>query len=182
MGLVEVRHGIGTFFTSEPGKALLSSLRFRATPPQRLFSELIEARLLVEVRLAEHAAERATDDDIARLREAARQRSQAQRGQYLERGLDFHRAIAEAAHHSVMASMLNAVTHSYSSVLESLDEAAQDIEAAFRERQQGGHDVILQMIEARDPHGAADAMRAHLQDLQTEFPSIIETSPAVHNE
>jgi DNA-binding GntR family transcriptional regulator len=32
-----------------------------------------------------------------------------------------------------------------------------------------GHDEILRMIEAHDPQGAADAMRAHLRALQAEF-------------
>jgi GntR family transcriptional repressor for pyruvate dehydrogenase complex len=182
MGLVEVRHGVGTFLTSEPGKWLLSPLRFHGTPPRQLFGELIEARLLVEVRLAELAAERATDADIARVREAAQKRAYARRGEYLESGLDFHLAIAAAAHHTVLASMLNAVSHLYFDVLESLDRAAQDIEAAFRARQQAGHEAILRMIEARDPRGAADAMRAHLRELQTEFPSITEPSPTANSE
>ncbi len=181
MGLVEVRHGVGTFFTSEPGKWLLSPLRFPDTPPRRLFGELIEARLLVEARLAALAAERATREDIARLRAAAKRRAHAARGQYLETGLDFHLAVAASAHHTVFATMLKVVTNHYSEALESLDRAAQDVEAAFRARQQGGHDEILRMIEARDPQGAADAMRAHLRELQAEFPAITEPSLTAHN-
>jgi len=171
MGLVEVRHGVGTFLTGEPGKRLLSPLKFHGTP-RRLFGELIEARLLVEVRLAERAAERATPEDIARLRQTAQKRAHAQPGQYVKRGLDFHLAIAAAAHHTVLAAMLNAVSHLYFDVLDSLDREGQHIEAAFRARQHDGHNDILRMIEARDPRGAADAMRAHLEELQVEFPPI----------
>jgi GntR family transcriptional repressor for pyruvate dehydrogenase complex len=181
MGFVEVRHGVGTFFTSEPGQWLFSPVRFHGPPSRSLFAELIEARLLIEVRLAECAADRATDDDIARLRNAARKRADAQRGQYLERGLDFHLAVAEAAHQTVLASMLNALFLLYFTVLESLDCAAQNVEAAFRARQQGGHDRILRMIEARDPRGAAKAMRAHLRDLQAEFSLLTEPSTTAHN-
>ena len=173
MGLVEVRHGVGTFFTSEPSRWLLSPLRFSNTSPRRL---------LVEVRLAALAAERATREDIARIKEAAERRAHAARGQYLETGLDFHLAVAAAAHQAVLATMLKAVCNHYSEVLESLDRAAQDVEAAFRARQQGGHDEILRMIEAHDPQGAADALRAHLRALQAEFPSIIEPSSTAHNE
>lgn len=176
MGFVEVRHGVGTFLISEPGKWLLSPLQYNGTPPRRLFGELIEARLLVEVRLAERAAEHATDADLRRLREAAQKRAHAETGQYLERGLDFHLAIAAAAHQTVLSSMLTAVSHLYLDVLGSLDRAAQDVEAAFRSRQQGGHDDILRTIEARDPAGAAAAMQAHLLDLQTDFPTITEPS------
>lgn len=182
MGLVEVRHGVGTFFTSEPAKWLLPPAKFYDAPPQRLFTELIEARLLVEVRLAALAAERATPEDIERLRAAAAERASAQRGEYVERGLGFHLAIAAAAHHDVLASMLQAVSHLYFDVLDSLDSAAQDRVAAFRARQQGGHDEVLRMIEARDPKGSADAMRAHLRELQVEFPSINEPHSAARNE
>ena len=69
MGMVEVRHGVGTFFTSEPSRWLLSPLRFSNTSPRRLFAELIEARLLVEVRLAALAAERSSTS-ISRSRRA----------------------------------------------------------------------------------------------------------------
>jgi GntR family transcriptional repressor for pyruvate dehydrogenase complex len=181
MGLVEVRHGVGTFFTSEPGKWLLLPLRF-SNSPRRLFAELIEARLLVEVRLAALAAERATKEDIARLRDAAEKRAHAVHGQYMERGLDFHLAVAAAAHQTVLAAMLTVVVNHYSEVLESLDRAAQEVEAVFRARQQHGHDEILRMIEARDPQGAADAMRSHLRDLQAEFTAITEPSLTAHSE
>jgi GntR family transcriptional repressor for pyruvate dehydrogenase complex len=170
MGLVEVRRGVGTFFASEPGKWLLSPLKFARTPSRRLLAELIEARLLVEVRLAERAAERATERDIARLRQTARARAAAGHGQYVERGVDFHLAIAAAAHHAVLASMLNAVFHLYFDVLASPSPAAPEARAAFRAGQQGGHDEILACIEARNPQGAGRAMQAHLRHLQRHLP------------
>lgn len=182
MGLVRIRHGVGTFFTSEPGKWLLQPLRFSESSPERLFTELIEARLLVEVRLAALAAERATEEDVVRLRETLEMRATAQRGEFNERGLDFHLAIAAAAHHTVLASMLTAVSHLYFDVLDSLGRAAQDAEYAFRARQQVGHDEILRRIEARDPQGAADAMRAHLRAVRAEFPSMRGPSQTAQNE
>jgi GntR family transcriptional regulator, transcriptional repressor for pyruvate dehydrogenase complex len=180
MGFVETRHGVGTFFTSEPGTWSLGPLKYRNRPPRRLFEELIEARLLVEVRLAALAAERATAEDLARLREAAERRAQARRGEYTESGLNFHLAIAAAANHAVLLAMLEAVSNLYSDTLSSLDSVAQDAMAAFRARQQGGHDEILRAIESRNPQAAAAAMRAHLIDLQSEFSSVTEPSPTAH--
>jgi len=182
MGLVEVRHGVGTFFVSEPGKWLLSPLKLVDAPAPNLFAELIEARVLVEVRLAALAAEQATPADLARLRECADKRANARQGQYIERGLEFHLAVAEAAHHSVLASMLKAVSHLYFDVLDTLDTVAQARVAAFVSRQVGGHDAIIRAIEARDPSGAAAAMLSHLRDLQAEFPSIKEPSIAASKE
>jgi len=182
MGLVEVRHGVGTFFASEPGKWLLSPLKLVDAPSPHLFGELIEARLLVEVRLAALAAERATLEDIARIRQCADKRAHARQGQYIERGLEFHLAVAEAAHHSVLASMLKAVSHLYFDVLDTLDTVAQGRVAAFVSRQLGGHEAIIKMIEARDPAGAADAMLSHLRALQSEFPSITQPSQTATKE
>lgn len=180
MGLVEVRHGIGTFFVSEPGKWLLASMKFVDPPSPRLFSELMEARLLVEVRLAALAAEHATPADIARLHETAFRRVQARPGQYVERGLEFHMAIAEAAHHGVLASMLKAISHLYFDVLDSLDTEVRM--AAFAAVQTEGHAEIVDRIEARDPEGAANAMRAHLRDLQDQFPSLTRRSQTTQQE
>jgi GntR family transcriptional repressor for pyruvate dehydrogenase complex len=182
MGFLEVRHGVGTFFASEPGKWLLTPLKYLDTPPRQLFGELIEARLLVETRLAALAAERATDQDIANMRDAAEKRARARRGEYVERGLEFHFAIAAAANHTVLESMLKAVSNLYFDTLETLDRAAQDVEAAFRARQHGGHEKVLLAIEERDPHGAAEAIREHLRDLQVEFFAITEPSPTAPSE
>src|SRR6202522_2349664 len=64
MGLVARRHGVGTFFVAEPGSWCITPLKFQNQTPFRLLEELIEARLLVEVRLSALAAERATAEDI----------------------------------------------------------------------------------------------------------------------
>ena len=64
MGLVERRQGVGTFFVAEPGSWSIAPLKVRHRSPFTLFEELIEVRLLLEVRLAALAAERATEQDL----------------------------------------------------------------------------------------------------------------------
>lgn len=180
MGLVERRHGVGTFFVAEPGSWCVTPLKFQNRTPVRLLEELIEARLLVEVRLAALAAERATAEDIEKLRETATKRAVAGPGEYTQRGLDFHLAIAVSARHAVLMEMLKAVSNLYWETLNSVDDASQHVVAAFRARQQGGHDRILGAIMARNPHAAADAMRDHLLELQNDFLSIVEPSRTAH--
>jgi GntR family transcriptional repressor for pyruvate dehydrogenase complex len=180
MGLVERRHGVGTFFVAEPGSWCITPLKFQNQTPVRLLEELIEARLLVEVRLSALAAERATAEDIEKLREAGAKRASAGPGEYTQRGRDFHLAIAVSAHHAVLLEMLRAVSNLYWETLSSVDHASQDEVAAFRARQQGGHDRILGAIMARNPDAAADAMRDHLLELQNDFLSIVEPSRTAH--
>jgi DNA-binding FadR family transcriptional regulator len=175
MGLVQRRHGIGTFFVAEPGSWGVTPLKIANRTPVRLLKEVIEARLLIEVRLAALAAERATADDVAMLRKAAVERAEAGPGEYTQRGLDFHLAIAAAAHHSVLQEMLKAMANLYWETLSSTDESRDEV-AAFRARQQGGHDRILDAIVSRNPDAAANAMRDHLLELQNDFLSIVEPS------
>ena len=180
MGFVERRHGVGTFFVAEPGSWSITPLNLQNRSPVRLFEELIEVRLLVEVRLAALAAERAAPEDLRKIKAAAEMRARAGLGEYTERGLDFHLAIAAAAHHTVLLEMLKAVWTLYWEASKSLDGAAREVVAAFRARQQGGHDRILRAIAARDPDAAADAMRDHLLELQSDFSSILEPSQTAH--
>jgi DNA-binding FadR family transcriptional regulator len=180
MGFVERRHGVGTFFVAEPGSWSVTPWNFQSRSPVRLFEELIEVRLLVEVRLAALAAERATPEDLKKIKAAAEMRARAGYGEYTKRGHDFHWAIAAAAHHTVLLEILKAVWILYWETSKSLDGAAREVLAEFRVGQQGGHDRILRAITARDPEAAADAMRDHLLELQSDFSSILEPSQTAH--
>ena len=123
VGLVERRHGVGTFFVAEPGSWCIAPLKFQNRTPVRLLEELIEARLLVEVRLAALAAERATAEDIEKLQEGGAKRASAGPGEYTQRGRDFHLAIAVSAHHAVLLEMLKDVSNLYWETLSSIDHA-----------------------------------------------------------
>ncbi|MBV9290427.1 MAG: FadR family transcriptional regulator [Hyphomicrobiales bacterium] len=180
MGFVERRHGVGTFFLAEPGNWSIAALKFQTHSPNTLFEELIETRLLLESRLAALAAERHTPTELGRIRVAARKRAQAAPGEHAELGLDFHLAVAAAAHQTVLLEMLKAVRTLYWDTWNSLDTAAREVVAAFRARQQGGHERILRAIAARDPDAAAEAMRKHLLELRNDFSSILEPSRAAH--
>jgi GntR family transcriptional regulator, transcriptional repressor for pyruvate dehydrogenase complex len=172
MGVVEVRHGVGAFITCEPGRWLLEPLKWTSDSPPSLFSELLEARLTVEVRLAQLAAERATDGDVEAIQEAARLRAEARPSEYLERGIAFHLAVASAAHNQVLTFMLMAVSRLYFDVLEMLDRGTQQALVDYRARQQGGHEQILSAIAARAPAAAGRAMEEHLNQIKTEFPRV----------
>jgi GntR family transcriptional repressor for pyruvate dehydrogenase complex len=180
MGLVERRHGVGTFFMAEPGSWSIAPLKVRHRSPFTLFEELIEVRLLLEVRLAALAAERATEQDQERISAAAKSRAKATYGEYTKRGFDFHLAVAAAANHAVLFEMLKAVCTIYLDTWNSFDHGARDLVETFRARQQGGHTRIVQAIAARDPEAAADAMRKHLQLLKKDFSSILAPLKTAH--
>jgi GntR family transcriptional regulator, transcriptional repressor for pyruvate dehydrogenase complex len=94
-GLVETRHGRGTFVAEE---ARLS-MRSAAPVTRQEVEELIEARELIGLQIVAMAAERASADHVRRLREATARMQQfvADADAYPDVEVAFHLELAEAA-------------------------------------------------------------------------------------
>ena len=157
MGLVERRHGVGTFFIAEPGSWSIAPLKFQPRSPVRAFrgTDRSPSARRGPARGARRGTRHRRGHPEA-ASSAGEKRASAGPGEYTAAGLDFHLAIAVSAHHAVLLEMLKAVSSLYWETLNSLDIASQDVVAAFRARQHGGHDRILGAIIARDPDAAAD--------------------------
>ncbi len=76
MNIVESRHGAGTFVSSLSTEELLRPLQFAMSLAEGGLEHLFEVRLLLEPGAAALAAERATPDQIAGLRDCARRAEQ----------------------------------------------------------------------------------------------------------
>jgi GntR family transcriptional regulator, transcriptional repressor for pyruvate dehydrogenase complex len=134
--------------------------------------ELLETRMLVEIPLAGLAAQRATPDEVARIRalveasEAAADAGDQRRDHELDREL--HRAIMQAAGNRLAGAFMAWVMD----VLQpSLQERLQPavVETALQEQ----HRDILRGIERGDPTATERATREHLLYLR-DLVSVIE--------
>ena len=96
-GLIETRAGRGTFVAATRELPIVSRPGYPLTRKEA--EELIEAREVLELRIVAMAAERASAEQIARLRAAVdRMRLAATSpAAYPEADVDFHLALAEAA-------------------------------------------------------------------------------------
>ena len=105
-GLVETRAGRGTFVAEEP-----PAREQRVGPPlsRSEVEELVEARVLIEVRLAELAAERATPSQIDALWAAVDVMDQvsASSRSYPDADVEFHLALAAAANNRYLLQSMN---------------------------------------------------------------------------
>ncbi|WP_374273466.1 FadR/GntR family transcriptional regulator [Paenirhodobacter enshiensis] len=130
--------------------------------------EVMEMRLMIEPALARLAALRASPDEIARIVEAA---SSAPNMTPSEADQAFHRAIAAGARNS-LASELNYLLHCVQTDsrlrFTDSDADARTTESRVRERD-AAHHAIAEAIAARDPDGAAEAMRSHLAAMQMKL-------------
>lgn len=159
LGFVDVRHGEGVFLrrTRGFGESLTSLLERRRRLP-----DVVEAREALEVKLAELAAARRHDGDLAAMRGAlARMEEEVEGGGLGTEGdAGFHHAIALAARNEVLLHLIDAMADVIAeSRVESLSEPGRP------PRSLQAHRRILAGIEAGSSETAAEAMRSHLREV-----------------
>jgi DNA-binding FadR family transcriptional regulator len=159
--VVEMRRGRGGgLFVARPDPGVVSDavarfLRYRQVSARDLF-EVRQALELTSVRLA---AERASEDDVARLRELTELGTDPSPEEIAARSAEFHIAVAEASGNSAIHLFIQVVTE--------LTEALVDHEPAGHilgdvERAHGG---IVDAIASLDPMMAQRRMIRHFQAM-----------------
>ena len=156
-GLVEVRHGEGAILLeTRPDSSVISAARAHT----RRLPEVIEAREALEVKLASLAAERRTDEDLARIEEALERMEAdvARGGRGLEGDELFHGAVTAAARSSLLADLMTEISAAIrESRIESLSQPNRPEESLASHRQ------IADAIRAGDAEAAGDAMAEHIR-------------------
>lgn len=165
-GLVTSRRGTagGTFVAyprpSEISSRLQTSLSLLAGAEEVPFEALVEIRELLEVPAAELAALRATEDDLAALRNCLVNPGESDVGRIFERNRAFHQGMLRAAHNPLLEVIADPVF----AVLQerfARDQAPSGMwHAADQE-----HREILDHLERGDSIGAREAARAHLRSV-----------------
>ncbi|MBV7248473.1 FadR/GntR family transcriptional regulator [Streptomyces sp. MW-W600-10] len=159
-GLVEVRHGGGTYLVgdsldvAEPVEQLVER--------RRRLPDVLEAREAMETKLAELAAERRTDQDLAAIREAldfmAREIERGEHG--VEGDRRFHAAVTAAAHSALLADFMRSIAEQITeSRHESLRQRGRPVKSFAQ------HKAIFEKIEAGNGRAAAAAMRRHVRTV-----------------
>jgi len=159
-GMVQTRHGIGTFVVG-PG----DGAAFRIGPQQqetlRDVIAVLELRIGIETEAAGLAAQRRSKDNLAILRAALDEFTQA-----VEQGRDavapdfrFHGEIARATQNAHFASLLASLGSKIipRARLEASDEVDDDRRAYLR-RVNAEHESIYDAIAAKDADAAREAM------------------------
>ena len=156
LGFVEVRHGEGIFLRQARGfgESLTRLLERRGRLP-----DVLEAREALEVKVAELAATRRSDEDLKAIKAAlGRMEKEIRAGDLGTEGdAEFHHAIALAARNEVLLRLIDAMADPIrESRVESLSEPGRPLRSLEVQRR------ILVAIEAGSAKRAGDAMRVHL--------------------
>lgn len=173
MGLVTTRHGSGTEVAAWRERAGLEALPMvmgSLDPDEPAWLELLTAMLEVRRILATEAvalaAERHTEDDIKAMREiAAEQGTRLHDAQAYARGdMAFQRAVVRAAGNVGFELILNSFAR--------FPEEQPALVAALydkREDSVGFYGALIGLVQAGDPEGARNALRAAFTAMDEEW-------------
>lgn len=160
-GVIEVRSGSGLRVAAVDAAAVSESMSLYLRGGSVDFEKVHEVRALLEVHIAGAAAERATEEDLARLREVhERMRYEVEDVDAAARDdLEFHRVIAAATQNDLYLLLMDSIGSAL------IDIRRENLGSGSTPATLGQHEAILERIAARDPAGARTAMAAHLEGV-----------------
>lgn len=159
-----IKRGNGTYVAEHPGR-VDDPLGFALNKDKlRLANDLCEVRLILEPEIAALAAERATDEEIVKIREYCDEAAEAiKAGRYHgDADINFHKAIAAASHNQVMASVVPVIQQGVFLFVEIADKYQLEMTVKT-------HRQICKAIATRDARAAYKYMREHLLKNQITF-------------
>jgi len=175
-GIVEVRHGSGTYVRSIPSPAVTQSLTLLLELEEASLLDLYVVRQALELVAAPKAAQYATPEEIAALRNCLEEMAPlVKQGIHSEDSFrafstkdeEFHRLIAKASHNMPLATLLNAILPLVmSGRLEIINRTGgfqRFIARSGRENAHEEHANIVNAIANRDPKAAEHFVYQHLQ-------------------
>ncbi|HEX8966578.1 MAG TPA: FCD domain-containing protein [Chloroflexota bacterium] len=159
-GLIEVRVGArgGLRIASGDPDRLIDAFSIQLRLMGLSRDELFEAMLAIEPVTASLAAQRATEDEIADLRELVMRACAAidDAELFTSLAVSFHQALADMSHNRALRASLAALRSTQ------LEHLGPSTTAPIAERVARIHTAILDAIAARDPELARERMRDHL--------------------
>lgn len=164
-GLLEVRRGVGTFVSDNPG-VVSNPLGIRAEGGKsvpEILEDWYRVRMIVESEAMEMAAEKATDEEIAELEEILAKELELARTDYedfMDTDRAFHCALAHATHNLVMARLIPTLHASI--YYDFVRGYYPQLRRAYNHNVNEYHVAIVRHLKLRDGRGANLAMRCHM--------------------
>ncbi len=166
MGLIETRLGDGTYVCQRSeflSKPLLWAITSSSPTDVR---ELVEARKLIETELAGMAAERATAEDLKQIGAHLdrMERSPEIPSEFLQADIEFHLAIGQAAHNTILMNALNLIRNLLQEWIGSTLQVQGVSEKALEH-----HKAIFFAVAKKNGPAARSAMMLHLDEMARFF-------------
>jgi DNA-binding FadR family transcriptional regulator/uncharacterized protein YgbK (DUF1537 family) len=166
LGLLEVRQGDGTYLRRADSALLPRVIEWGLLLGEKRTMDLVEARLKIEVAIAELAAQRRDSFAVEELRQLLERMGAAgdDYQAFVDADVAFHLKLAEIARNSVLRDILSSIQALLRAWIIRVIESAGDTEFSYRE-----HLAIFEAVERGDPAWAAAAMQAHMDSARTRL-------------
>ena len=162
IGLLDARHGQGTFPRELDVTRLVAPLASVLTSRHDLQEELLDVRRMFEPAVARAAATRVTDEDLTdlqRILDTQRRKLKSGRSAIVE-DTAFHAAVARATRNRavmrIMATLNDLLIESRTLTLKQKGRPERSIQ---------GHEAVVAALRQRDPDAAARAMHNHIEQI-----------------
>jgi GntR family transcriptional repressor for pyruvate dehydrogenase complex len=162
IGLLETRHGQGTFPHELSVDRLVAPLASVMAYRSDLQDELVDVRRMFEPAVARFAAQRATEEDLADLQsilDAQRQKVKTGQSAIVE-DTAFHAILARATRNRVVMSIMATLNDL---LVESRTESL--LQKGRPTRSVDGHEAVVAALRRRDAEGASQAMSNHIDQI-----------------
>jgi GntR family transcriptional regulator, transcriptional repressor for pyruvate dehydrogenase complex len=167
-GLVDIRHGVGTFVTKSGRERLAEALALSLRRGDYTPLELYSVRYGLELVVVDEAIRKVTPEQIREMREALaryhRQLKEPGAPRVPDEHMVFHQLMVRSTGNRVLIDLLDPITVfriPEDAGMDSMWDKVPDYDTYLQ-----GHAAIVDAIEARDLDAARTAMRDHLQVLK----------------
>ncbi|MGH9844172.1 MAG: FadR/GntR family transcriptional regulator [Blastocatellia bacterium] len=163
MGIIRAKPGAGTYIAEEIPAVFTEPMHFMTLIHNTSVEELFEARRIIEAGLAELAAERATDADIAALNREIEDMRKAigDPENFLKHDVRFHQAMAHAANNKLMSGVMDTIAQLLFHIRRQSIARASDLDEAIE-----WHRKIVAAMQKHDGKRAKDMLSGHLRAAQ----------------
>src|SRR5262249_18859451 len=166
MGIIRAKPGAGTYIAEAIPEVFTEPMHFMTLIHNTSVEELFEARRIIEAGLAELAAERATDEDLAALNKEidGMRAAVGDIKQFLKHDVRFHQVMARAANNKLMSGVMDTIAQ----LLYHMRRRTIAQESDFNEAIEW-HQKIVTSMRKRDAKRVKDLLSAHLRAAQSAW-------------
>jgi len=164
MGVMKVRHGVGTYVADGPAEFGKASFSMMGALHGFKSWQMFEARIILESNLAALAAERGKEEHHAALAEEVAEifASIENPSDFLIHDVLFHRILSQASGNPILAAIMETITSSI------YDKRRKTVERSIDLRESAEmHRKIYRAVRARKPMEARRLMEQHLRMAQS---------------
>ncbi|MCU7557009.1 FadR/GntR family transcriptional regulator [Macrococcus capreoli] len=165
MGLLEIRHGEGTFVKNIKPKVFSKEM---AIYTKKDIIDLLEVRKIIEVGAAERAAQHRTTEDLNQIKQALDQMQLVINNKAVgeESDLAFHMSIARATKNELLIQLLEEVSDKIKTTMKETRKIWIYTETKSIEKLYKEHLEIYEAIETQSVERAKEKMLNHLEEVE----------------